>query len=143
MPRKQQNRSSLDGPPGGLEAGPLSNSVIGAFFSVYNDLGYGLPECIYGRALAILLRERGIHAAREAPIEVWYHGQCIGAYRADLIVDDTIVVELKAGPMLAPGAKAQLINYLRTSKLEVGLLFYFGPSPDFHRVVYSRRNRAE
>lgn len=138
MARITTHPSSQGEAPGGLAAGPLSNSVIGAFFDVYNELGYGFLERVYSKALAILLEEREFRVAREAMLEVHYHGQCIGTYRADLVVEQTIVIEIKAGPALPPGAKAQLINYLRSSGLEVGLLFHFGPSPGFQRVVSSR-----
>ena len=100
----------------------LTREITGAFFDVYNDLGFGLLESMYGAALAILLRERGFHVEAELALDVTYHGQRIGTYRADLIVERTVVLELKAGAFLLPGSKPQLINYLRLSALHVGLL---------------------
>jgi GxxExxY protein len=115
----------------------LTREVIGAFFDVYNDLGFGLLESMYGAALTILLRERGFSVQCEHSLDVMYHGQRIGTYRADLIVEKTVVLELKAGAFLPPGSKPQLINYLRISGLRVGLLLWFGPVPEFKRVVVS------
>jgi GxxExxY protein len=73
--------------------------------------------------------------------EACFHGQRIGVFRADMIVEDTVILELKAGAALLPGAKTQLINYLRMSGLQVGLLFFFGPVPEFKRVIASRPRR--
>jgi GxxExxY protein len=116
----------------------LTRDIIGAFFDVYNELGYGLLENMYAAALTIVLRERGFFVQCESALDVEFHGQRIGTYRADMIVEHAIVVELKAGAFLPPGAKAQLINYLRLSGSEVGLLLRFGPIPEFKRVVLSR-----
>lgn len=118
---------------------PLTRDIIGAFFEVYNALGYGLLESMYVRALAILLRERGLFVQLESALDVVFHEQTIGTYRADMVVEHSVVVELKAGAFLPPGSKAQLINYLRLSGLEVGHLMWFGPIPEFQRVVLSRK----
>jgi GxxExxY protein len=117
----------------------LTREVIGAFFDVYNELEYGLPEQVYRSAMGIVLAERGFLCRSEVRLEVHFHGQHIGSYRADMIIEDRVILELKAGAALPPGSKAQLINYLRLSRLEVGLLLFFGPSPEFERVVVSRR----
>jgi GxxExxY protein len=117
----------------------LTRHIIGAFFDVYNELGYGFLENLYAPALAIVLHERGFRVAREVPLAVHFHGQQIGLYRADMIVDDAVILELKAGATLFPGSKAQLINYLRISGLQVGLVLFFGPTPEFTRVIASRR----
>jgi GxxExxY protein len=131
--------------PATLPALPLAHltrGVIGAFFDVYNELGYGFLESLYASALAIVLRERGFRVAREVALEVRFHGEQIGLYRADMIVEDTIILELKAGATLLPGSKAQLINYLRISGLQVGLVLFFGPTPEFTRVIASRRRHG-
>jgi GxxExxY protein len=117
----------------------LTREVIGVFFDVYNELGFGLPESVYRSAMHIVLAERGLAARSEVKLNIHFHGHHIGSYRADMIVEDKIILELKAGASLPLGAKAQLINYLRLSRLEVGLLLFFGPSPDFMRVVLSRQ----
>jgi GxxExxY protein len=116
----------------------LTRDVIGVFFDVYNELEYGLPEQVYRSALHIVLAERGFLCRSEVKLDVHFHGHHIGSYRADVIVEDSVILELKAGAVLPPGSKAQLINYLRLSKLEVGLLLFFGPTPEFTRVVASR-----
>lgn len=124
-----------------LPASPVTGAIIGAFYDAYNELGYGFLERVYGAALAILLKERGYHVRREVPCEVVFHGRVIGIYRADFIVDDRVVVETKTGAVLSPASKAQLVNYLRIARIEVGLLLFFGPEPSFKRVVFSgRRN---
>jgi GxxExxY protein len=115
----------------------LTSEVIGAFFDVYNELKYGLLESLYRAALEIVLAERGLCVQREAPLEVRFHGQRIGFFRADMIVNDVLIVEVKAGAILPVGSKPQLINYLRISTLEVGLLLFFGRTPEFQRVVRS------
>ena len=126
------------------ESGPqlpharLTRDIIGVFFDVYNDLAPGLPEQVYRSAMEIVFNERGFQAESEVKLEVHYHGHHIGSYRADMIVEKRVLLELKAGALRPPGAKAQLINYLRLSGLEVGLLLFFGPDPEFWRVIASR-----
>jgi GxxExxY protein len=116
----------------------LTREVIGAFFDLYNELEYGLPEQVYRSAMGIVLTERGLGHRSEVKLQIHFHGHHIGSYRADMIVEDRIILELKAGVARPPGSKAQLINYLRLSGLEVGLLLFFGPAPEFWRVVASR-----
>jgi GxxExxY protein len=115
----------------------LTHRIIGAFFHVYNALGYGFLEAVYARALELELARRGLQAAREASINVWYGEEIVGQYRADLLVENVVVVELKAHRTLVPQDRAQLLNCLRASDLEVGLLLNFGARPAFLRVVSS------
>jgi GxxExxY protein len=138
MARITTHHSDESRPPGGLPWARLTRDIIGAFYDVYNDLEYGLLEQSYAAGLEIVLEERGFRVRREVALDVIFHGRRIGAYRADIIVDDKVVVEVKAGETLPIGSKAQTINYVRLSGLEVGLLLYFGPSPEFYRVVSSR-----
>jgi GxxExxY protein len=138
------HRSSVVDDPPRLDRPRLTREIIGAFFDVYNALGYGLLENMFAAALAIVLRERGFFVQVESALDVVFHEQTIGTYRADLVVEHAVVVELKAGAFLPPGSNAQLINYLRLSGLQVGLLLWFGPVPEFRRVVLSRtRNDAQ
>jgi GxxExxY protein len=109
--------------------------VIGAFYEVYNTLGCGLPEGVYARALELELRERGLAVAREVPIDVSYKGTVIGVFRADMVVERRVVLELKATPTIGPAERAQLLNYLRGSGLPVGLLLHFGPEPEVRRIA--------
>ena len=122
-----------------LEA-PLSRSVIGAFFEVYNNLGFGFLEHVYVMALERELLARGHRIAREVSVHVSYKGHTVAVQRVDMIVDGRLVVETKSGVELPKAAQRQLFNYLRATKLEVGLLLHFGLEPRFHRVVCSKRD---
>lgn len=118
----------------------LTRSVIGAFFEVYNSLGYGFLEHVYASALEWELGERGHRVGREVAVTIGYKGREISRQRLDMIVDEILVVELKAGEMLPPTSLRQLFNYLRATQLQVGLLFHFGPKP---LVKRAERNGAE
>lgn len=113
----------------------LTGEIIAAFFHVYNTLGYGFLETNYARALVIVLERKGVRVQREAATTVFFEGQEIGLYRIDLLVEDRIVVEVKASEVLPPTAKRQLRNYLAATKLRVGLLLHFGPKPEFFRIL--------
>jgi GxxExxY protein len=116
----------------------LTREIVGAFYEVYNVLGTGYLESVYKRSLVVALEARGISTACEVPFEVYYSGVCVGQFRADLVVDDRVVVESKAVDRLAPTHDAQLLNYLKASGLTVGLLFNFGRQPVFKRLVRTR-----
>jgi len=120
----------------------LSEKVIGAFYEVYNALGFGFLEAAYRKAMAVHLTSRGIVVAQEVPFELTHLGVPIGHYRADLIVEQRIVVEAKTGSTLDAFAAAQVINYLKVSGLSVGLILHFGPKPSFKRVVATRHFRS-
>ena len=113
----------------------LTHSAIGAFFEVYNTLGYGFLEHLYVRAMEEELRARGHRVAREVVVRVVYKGINLGIQRLDLIVDDSLVIEAKASSELHQAASRQLYNYLRATNLRVGLLLHFGPKPSFHRII--------
>ena len=122
----------------------LSESVIGAFFDVYNNLGYGFLEHIYCMALERELVARGHRASREYCVRVLYKGDEIGMQRLDLVVDERLVVEVKSTRELHKSAARQVYNYLHATNLEVGLLLHFGPQPKFFRVLCSNpRKRPE
>ena len=112
----------------------LTHSVIGAFFEVYNVLGFGFLEQIYAAALTRELRARGHRVECEVSVPVLYKGVVIGCQRIDLLVDRAVVVETKATHALHASAKRQVYNYLRGTGLGVGLLLHFGPEPRFYRV---------
>ena len=114
----------------------LTRSVIAAFFTVYNTLGYGFLEKLYMQALERELRSRGHHVEREVPVEVFYEGAVIGVQRLDMVVDHKLIVEAKSTELLHPMARRQLINYLKATPLKVGLLLHFGPQPRVYRVVH-------
>ena len=120
----------------------LTEAVIGAFFDVYNDLGYGFLERVYANALALELRERSIGVMREQPIRVCYHGAVVGEYLADLVVGGAVIVETKAVRALLDEHEAQLLNYLKATPYEVGLLLNFGPKPEVRRKAYDNARKG-
>jgi GxxExxY protein len=118
----------------------LTRSVIGAFYEVYNSLGFGFLEHLYVMALETELRERGHAVAREVGVPVLYKGRELGYQRLDMIVDERLVVETKSTFELHKAAQRQLRSYLQATRLEVGLLLHFGPEARFYRVVSSNDN---
>lgn len=127
--------------PHGLQHGERTERVIKAFFDVYNELGSGFLEAVYQRAMLLALRHIGLNAVAEAPIIVRFRGEIVGEHRADLIVESTVLVELKAARALEPAHEAQLLNYLRATDIEVGLLLNFGPSPTIKRFVFDNARK--
>src|SRR4051812_47598608 len=113
----------------------LTDSIIGAFYDVYNRLGYGFLETSYAKALAIELGYKGHEVDREVTVDLFYKGQRIGRHRLDLVVDDKVVLEIKASETLTSAAQRQCLSYLRVSGREVGLVLHFGPEPKIKRVV--------
>jgi GxxExxY protein len=114
----------------------LTRDAIGAFYEVYNTLGFGFLEHIYVMALERELRNRGHDVRREVGIRVMYKGDELAYQRMDMIVDDRLIIETKSTYELHKAARRQLYNYLRATHLEVGLLFHFGPQPRFYRAVH-------
>lgn len=121
----------------------VTQAIIDAFFFVYNKLGYGFLENVYVGALILELRRRGHSVAREVLVPVFYDGVVVARYRMDLIVDDCVVVEVKSTEVLNPHDQRQLLNYLRATPLEVGLLLHFGPRPKVHRVAAPNESDAQ
>jgi GxxExxY protein len=118
--------------------GELTERVIAASFAVYRELGAGFLESVYVAALRIALRDAGLAALHEAQLPAWFRGQRVGEFRADLLIEGKLVVEVKACPALSPAHQAQLINYLRAAGIPLGLLLNFGPKPGIKRVIWSR-----
>lgn len=114
----------------------LTAEAIGVFYDVYNELGFGFLETVYQRAMHIALRERGVPHVKQAPVPVWYHGERLGVFYADFMVAGAVIVELKACRVLDPSAEAQVLNYLRATDVEVGLLLNFGERPQIKRLVF-------
>lgn len=111
----------------------LTKGIIGTFYDVYNALGYGFLEKVYENALAIELRIRGFQVEQQKPISIRYRGQIIGEYYADLLINELIIVELKATRALVKDHEAQLLNHLKATHYEVGLLLNFGPQSKYKR----------
>ena len=122
-----------DRPP--LILGELTGAVIREFYSVYNELRSGFPEFVYRRAMALALREAGLAVSEEVPLPVWFRGNRIVTFRADLVVGDHLLIEVKALPEVDKFQQAQVLHYLKASDLEVGLLLNFGRRPEFRRVI--------
>lgn len=127
--------------PGGLIHERLTYSVIGAFMKVHDELGFGFLEHVYASALELELSGRNHRVAREFGVAIRYSGVEIAHQRLDMVVDDKLVVEIKAMEKLHKDATRQLFNYLRASSLEVGLLLHFGREAHFYRV-FARTRRA-
>lgn len=122
-----------------LLKGETTAQVISAFFEVYNTLGFGFLERVYADALEIELLERGRRVEREVMIPIYYKGRRISSQRVDMVVDETVLVEIKSTTALPPDAERQFGNYLRASTIDVGLLLHFGPKPRFQRRVHSQQ----
>jgi GxxExxY protein len=132
----EQHRSDIKPcPEEGLYA-PLTRRIIGAFYDVYNELGHGFLEKVYQSALIIALEDDGLKVSRFVPIPVYFRGRNVGDYIADLLVEDAVYLELKAVRSFDTSHEAQLLNYLRATPIEVGLLLNFGSKPQVKRLVY-------
>jgi GxxExxY protein len=126
---------------GALKHSALTEKIIGAFYDVYNELGYGFLESVYEEALAIALRQLGLAVERQVAITVWFRGQAVDDFRADLLVEHTVLVELKAARTLDKAHEAQLLHYLRATEIEVGLLLNFGEQPHFRRLLFDNERK--
>ena len=115
----------------------ITEKIIKAFFKVYNTLGYGFLEKVYENALIIELKKIGFHISQQYNIKVYYDGKIVGDYFADIIVDNNVIVELKAAEGLREEHQTQLINYLKATDKEVGLLLNFGKTPEFKRAIFT------
>jgi len=118
-----------------LQHSEVTDRVLRAFFDVHTELGSGFLESVYHRAMEIALRSAKIRVQREPKIPVWFRGEEVGAFEPDLLVEERVVVELKAVVALNEAHVGQVINYLRATSLEVGLLLNFGPKAEFRRLV--------
>lgn len=120
----------------------LTKQIIGGFYAVYNSLGYGFLERVYENALMIELRSRGLEPEQQKPITVYYRGEPVGEYFADIVVANMVIVELKAIQELGKAHEAQLLNYLKATTIEVGLLLNFGPKPEVRRKLYDNERKG-
>jgi len=117
----------------------ITNKIIKAFYNVYNSLGYGFLEKVYENAMMIELRKMDLQVQKQVPIKVYYEEQLVGQYYADIMVEETIIVELKAAEGLCEEHEFQLINYLKATELEIGLLINFGKTPQFKRKIFTNK----
>lgn len=125
-----------------LKHADVTELIIKAFYTVYNTLGYGFLEKVYGNALAIELRKLGLEVVQEARIAVYYERELVGEYSADLLVGGVVIVELKAAKRLLEEHEAQLLNYLKATPYEVGLVLNFGPKPEFKRKAFDNDRKG-
>ncbi len=125
----------------GFKHTALTEKVIAAFYRVYNNLGYGFLEKIYENAMMIEMEKEGVPAVAQSPIKVWYEGKAIGEYFADMLIDGKVIVEIKSTRSLAPEHEAQLLNYLKATDVELGLLLNFGPKPEIKRKVFDNHRK--
>jgi len=119
----------------------LTQKIIGAFYTVYNTLGYGFLENVYENALRIELQKMGLTVATQYAINVYYGGQVVGEYYADLLIEEQVIIELKAVRNLLPEYEAQLLNYLNATQYEIGLLLNFGIKPQIKRKIFDNEQK--
>ena len=115
----------------------LTERILKAFYHVYNTLGYGFLERVNENALIISLRKLGLKAEPQVPVKVYFEGGLVGEYFADVVVADRIILELKAAEEISEAHESQLLNYLKATEIEVGLVLNFGPKPEFRRKVFT------
>lgn len=124
-----------------LQHKETTDVILKSFYEVYNELGDGFLESVYENALYIVLIEHGLHVERQNDISVFFRGNRIGDFKADLIVEEKVIIELKAVRTLDPAHEAQLINYLKATTIEIGLLLNFGKKPEFKRFIYDNKRK--
>lgn len=119
----------------------ITQLILKAFYKVYHTLGYGFLEKVYENAMLLELRKLGLNCLRQQPIDVFYDDQKAGLYYADLIVNDCVIIELKAAEGIALEHEAQLTNYLKATEIEVGLLLNFGREPQQKRKIFANNRK--
>ena len=124
-----------------LQEEELTGQIIRVFYKVYNALGYGFIESVYHNAMMIELVNAGFKVESEKPIAVYYDGHVVGTFAADIVVEGKVILELKAKERIIEAHEAQLLNYLRSTDIELGLLLNFGKQPDFKRKYFTNENK--
>jgi GxxExxY protein len=124
-----------------LKHSGLTSKIIGVFYDVYNEIGHGFLESTYRAAMVLALTQSGFAVAQEVGVPVWFRGEKIGQYFADMMVENRVLLELKAVRTLEPAHEAQLLHYLRATEIEVGLLFNFGVKPQFRRLLFDNARK--
>ena len=115
----------------------ITDQILKSFYKVYNELGFGFLEKVYENALVIELQRSGLNWHKQRPVEVFYDKINVGTYYADVVVNDVVIIELKAAECLVGAHELQLVNYLKATQIEVGLLLNFGKTPSFKRKIFS------
>lgn len=119
-----------------------TDKIIRVFYEVYNELGHGFLESVYERSLEIALHSLGLKVCRQIQVPVWFRGKPVGDFTADMLIEDCVLLELKAARALDASHQAQLLNYLRATEIEVGLLLNFGLKPEFKRLIFDNPRKA-
>lgn len=126
----------------GFKHKEITDKIIRVFYEVYNELGHGFLESVYERSLEIALHSLDLKVCRQIQIPVWFRGKPVGDFTADMLVEDCVLLELKASRALDSSHQAQLLNYLRATEIEVGLLLNFGVKPEFKRLIFDNPRKA-
>ena len=125
----------------GFKHGGITNKIIGVFYEVYNELGHGFLESVYQRSLVLALQSVGLNVCSRVEIPVWFRGTQVGHFQADILVEECVLLELKATRALESAHRAQLLNYLRATEIEVGLLLNFGEKPEVKRLIFDNSEK--
>ena len=125
----------------GLKHAELTDKIIGVYYDVYNELGYSFLESVYEESMAMALREAGLEAEPQVAVPVLFRGHQVGDFRADLLIEHKILLELKAARTLDRSHEAQLLHYLRATEIEIGLLLNFGDKPQFRRLFFDNERK--
>ena len=127
----------------GLLDEALTGKIIGIFFDVYNELGHGFLESVYHKSFVFALEQAGMNVQSKVPVPVYFRGRLVGEFVADILVEDKVLLELKAARELDAAHEAQTLNYLRATPIEIGFLMNFGPKPKFRRFVFANDRKRE
>jgi GxxExxY protein len=122
--------------------GDITQKIIRVFYEVYNELGHGFLESVYEKSLEVALSSMGLKVCRQIEIPVWFRGHQVGDFSADMLVENCVLIELKGARALDSAHSAQLLNYLRATEIEVGLLLNFGLKPDFKRLIFDNPRKS-
>src|SRR3989475_5491004 len=126
----------------GFKHKDITDKIIRFFYEVYNELGHGFLESVYERSLEIALNSLGLKVRRQIQIPVWFRGKPVGDFTADMLIEDCVLLELKAARSLDSSHQAQLLNYLRATEIEVGLLLNFGLKSELKRLIFDNPRKA-
>lgn len=124
-----------------LKYADVTDKIVGIFYDVYNELGYGFLESVYEELLVIALRQAGLIVNRQLPVPVWFRNQKVGEFRADVTVENCVLLELKCAKGLDSAHEAQILHYLKSTDIEVGLLPDFGLKPQFRRLLFDSERK--
>lgn len=124
-----------------LKHAELTETIIGVFFDVYNELGFGFLESVYRKSLQLALREKNLKVDAEVAVPVFFRGINVGDFRADLVVNDCVLLELKTAETIIIAHEAQVLNYLRATALEIGLILNFGPKAQVRRLLFDNNRK--